>query len=119
MRNERHNDLPLFDASLGRELRDEGMDQAMDHADAVHDDWKVRALQCIRDYPRDEFLAEDVRVWAHEIVGVPRPPHNRAWGGIFAKARNLGIIEHLDWRSCKNPRAHCAPVNVWRKKDAG
>ena len=99
----------LFD---GKALKDQGMQQALEHADAVVDDWSERALEMLVNYPEQSFMAEDLREWAYK-QGLPHPPSERAWGGIIGKARNKGLIMHGGFASVKNQKAHCTPASIW------
>lgn len=113
----------LFDAPTGEELRDAGIQQAIDHAEEVEPGWKDQAYEhlerYINDYlPRlrlDEFMAEEARLWSHE-QGLSRPPTARAWGGVFLKASKRGLIQKIGTRTVKNPAAHCANAAVWKVK---
>lgn len=110
--------LPLFDGLTpmavidGRALKEEGMQKAVDHANAVTPDWSEQALQMLERFPQQRFMVEELREWAY-AQGLPRPPSERAWGGVTAKARKLGLIMHGGYQSVKNPKAHCTPASCW------
>lgn len=96
----------------GRALKEQGMQQAIDHADAVVVDWSDQALAMLERFPESRFMVEDLREWAYK-QGLARPPSERAWGGVIAKARNAGMIMHNGFQSVKNPKAHCTPASCW------
>jgi len=111
------NQLSMI-SETGEALRDEGMKQAIDHAEQEVPNWADLAYQKLREfvlaYPHLEFMAENVRSWSHHR-GLPYPPHKRAWGGVMAKAAKSRLIIKVGMGQVKNPTAHCANANVWRK----
>jgi len=103
----------------GEVLRDAGMQQAIDHAEQETPNWSDLALDMVRafidTYPHLEFMTEDVRKWAHH-KGLPETPSKRAWGGVIMRAARLDMIVKVRIGQVKNPAAHCANANVWRRK---
>lgn len=101
-----------------RLARDAGMAQALDHAEAVHEGWAEEAANALRMYiaahPGKEFMAEDVREYAYDVLAVPYPPHCRAWGSIIAKAARDGLIERVGIGPVKTASSHMANASVWR-----
>ena len=103
----------------GKQLRDEGMQLALDNAGM---NWQELAYAYLEHYVAhyvtkngiEFFMGEDIRAWAH-LNGLDRPPHARAWGGIIHKASIRGLIRKLRIESVKNPQAHCANASVWAK----
>ena len=61
-----------------------------------------------------EFMAEDVRNWAH-AMGLPQPHSARAWGAVISKAAKDGAIVFAGYGKTANPNAHRTPAAVWRK----
>ena len=108
--------MDQYDLFPGEQLRDEGMQRAIDHADAVNDKWSEKAytflLKWLR-YQDAEFMTEDVRKASTGLI--PDAPHDRAWGGIIRKAAMAGLIMKVGYRSVTNPQAHCANASVWQK----
>jgi hypothetical protein len=106
-----------LDAFLSRTERDNGMQQAIDHADAILDNWSEHAMSLLKKYLRHhtgEFMTEDVRKYAEDIL-FPSPPDDRAWGGIMVRAKNAGLIRKIRLQECKNKSGHRHPVGVWKK----
>lgn len=98
------------------QARDDGMERATAHADAVSDRWRVNALAAVVDYiTRDlfveDFTAEDVREWAR----LPEPPDRRAWGTIMVVAARKGYIAKAGYRPHRDPSRHHGVSTVWRK----
>lgn len=97
----------------GEKLRDEGIDRAVKHAERVEPDWALNALDYVRANAFGEFTAEDIRLEA-EANGIPNPPHERAWGGVFVKARTEGFIKPTGhFRPAKHQKSHRGPKRVW------
>jgi len=102
-----------FNAPDGKQLRDEGIEKAVTHADNVYDEWSTEAYAFLYEFTRsnNEFTAEDVRNASVNIV--PEPPDNRAWGSIFKRAIKSNLIKRKDFTTAKNPTSHCATVALW------
>lgn len=105
-----------------RQLADEGMKEAADHAEAVQDGWGKTALDYVRRYASEHllFMGEDVRSWAHSN-GLPVPPSLRAWGSVITTAKRDGIIEKKPdhYALTKIPPAHSTPRAVHRSRIYG
>lgn len=101
-----------------RAARDEAINRATGHADAVEPAWSERAYAHLLAYPAlprgAAFMAEDVRKFAEE-QGLPTPPDPRAWGGVVQRAVRVGIIESAGFGYSKNRRAHLRPTAIWRR----
>ena len=73
----------------GAQLRDKGIKQAIDNANDTHERWSEKAYKfltnCIK--TQYEFMTEDVRIASEKEI--PKPPSNRAWGGIILKASKV------------------------------
>lgn len=95
------------------QLRDKGIEQAIDNAEATHDNWGDLAYSFLIGYAmlHTQFMAEDVRVSSIGIV--PEPPSKRAWGGVFVRAKKSGLIKSVGFGCVKNPKAHRTPATVW------
>lgn len=101
--------------SSARELADEGMTAAIEHADRVSARWSVQAGQLLRIYAQmhPEFMAEDVRIWAHR-KDLPCPPDPRAWGAVVNRAVREGVLIRDRFELTKVKPAHATPRPVWR-----
>jgi hypothetical protein len=99
----------------GAQLRDIGMQQALDHANAVSDQWSDRAYRYLEYFAAQgtEFRAEQVRIFA-EKNGLESPPSARAWGGVINRGVRKEIIRRVRFVPCDNAKAHRANVSVWR-----
>ena len=106
------------DRGAARDARDQGIQQAIDHADFKIPKWSDRALEILRCYIRKpgvgEFTAEDVRAYADK-VGLPEPPHLRAWGGVFQRASRNAWIERAGVTQARAAHVHCGIITVWRR----
>lgn len=100
----------------GTALRDIGIAQAVDHAEAETPGWVEMAIEYLKKYPKKELMAEELRKWAHQ-QGLPSPPHARAWGSVIIVARKRGLISHAGYRNTENPKSHATPASVWLKAD--
>ena len=101
----------LFDAKY---LREQGINQAKEHADSVFQDWSDRAFEFLKEFislSEYPFMAEDVRTSAD--CNIPEPPSKRAWGAVILKAAREGIIRRVGYRETQNPAAHRTPATLW------
>ena len=99
----------------GTALRDIGIAQAVDHAEAEAPGWASRAIDMLKRYLQQAdgaFMTEQVRAYSKE-QGLSEPVNLRAWGGIIVKARNAGLIRCVGTQQVKNPTAHCANAAKW------
>lgn len=110
-------DAPISPRPTAQELADDGMNRAVDHADALEGGWSERAYSMLLDYAAQhfEFMTEDVRVWAHE-QSLPMPPDGRAWGAVTLRAAKAKMIVVDRYRKTRIPPAHATPRPVWRSQ---
>ena len=101
----------------GKELARAGAKLALQHAEAVSENWGAEACDYleifIRLNPGREFMAEEVREYATKR-GLPEPKSLRAWGAVMARAKAAGIIEWRGNRQVTNRKAHSATASVWQ-----
>ena len=98
-----------------RQLRDAGMQRAVNHADAVSPKWGDKAFEAYCAYARRigrPFTTEEVR----EAIGhtLPEPPDKRSWGAVAVRAVRAGVIRRCDFTSAKDPKVHCNMVSLWQ-----
>lgn len=98
----------------GEILKNIGMNQSSSNAESKHPGWMQEALGYVRDYPGKRFLVESVRRFA-ERQGLPIPPSKRAWGSVITKAKRLGYVKAIGFRTVSNPKAHRTPATYWEK----
>ena len=98
----------------GSQLRDKGIKQAIDSANGTHEKWSEKAYKFLVSYikSQDEFMTEDLRLASEKEI--PKPPSNRAWGGIILRAVRAGLITRDRFSNVKNAKAHKTPATVWR-----
>ncbi len=101
--------------ALARQLRDDGMQRAADHAEAVEPTWNERAMEYTKLYAREnrQLRCEMVRIFA-ENDGFSKPPDKRAWGAVMMRAAKAGILTKLCWTTASDPRVHKNPVSLWQ-----
>lgn len=110
-------ELPFPGLKTGSQLRDEGIQKALDNAEHHYAGWLKDALQFLIKAIKDmnyDFQMEQIRESSLGIL--PEPPHNRAWGGVAQAAQKAGLIIKVGYREVKNPQAHKAIATVWRRK---
>lgn len=98
------------------ELRNSGMASAINHADHVDDDWSIRAYAVLKHFVacrKSPFMCEEVRKYALNEIGLPKPPSERAWGYLMIKAAKEGLIKHNGYDKTKSASAHRTPAAVW------
>jgi hypothetical protein len=100
----------------GKELARSGAKLALQHAEAISENWGAEACDYleifIRLHPGREFMAEEVREYAYKR-GLPKPPSERSWGAVMARAKSAGIIRWCGNRQVTNRKAHSATASLW------
>jgi hypothetical protein len=81
----------------------------------VKDSWVEEAMAQLKTFLAQRgdapFLGEEARASA-ELAGLAEPADKRAWGGIFQKARRLGMIERVGYRAALS--SNSSPKVLWR-----
>lgn len=97
----------------GEELRDEGIQKAIDNANEASPSWSEMAFKFLQGFAarNKEFMAEQVREASLEQI--PIPPSKRAWGAVIVRAAKCGLITRKGYRKVKNKKAHCTPATLW------
>lgn len=80
-------------SDLAASLREQATEHALAHADRAHPDWSALAYAFLIRYCRTHrhFTAEECTDAAREW-GLIMPPDLRAFGGVYRKAVNRGVI---------------------------
>lgn len=107
------SDPDLFDHAADRaraaRLRDAGIAQSVEHADAKVPEWRDVAYRFLLEFCRshDFFISEDVSNTSKE-ADFPQPPTDRAWGHVYRRAAKEGkIIQVGIGRSNRRHRSIC------------
>lgn len=101
----------------GRELRDAGIERARSAADRKTLGWSETAFGYLLEFlasHAEAFRGEEVREFAH-AKGCPHPAHARAWGSVLMRAARENKIEKIGTVQVKNPAAHMANANLWKR----
>lgn len=107
-----------LDYTKASEARDQGIETAVSHADAVNANWSDLAFEKLKEFLQifsDPFQAEEVRSFAAVDDDFPLPPNNKAWGGVFLRAMNKGLIKKVGSQNTKSVKSHCTPAALWQK----
>lgn len=78
--------------------------------------WQEFAMAYLQVVANQEetFTIESVRAYCAAFDDI-QPKHQNAWGALFRKASQLGIIKHVGYRKSQRPASHGRVVAVWRK----
>lgn len=109
--------MSQLDISFGKKLRDAGIKQAIDHADAYSANWSQEAyekLLLFLETHKEPFLAEEFRQFA-ENNGLESPPSARAYGAIMTRGLREEKIRKTGHGTVSNPKAHACFATVWIK----
>jgi hypothetical protein len=108
-------DFVGYEPVVNRQVTDDAITSAVSHADRVSPMWSSMAYGALLAFAATEggkFTSEDVRAVA-EYAGLPTPPDQRAWGGVFRRAARAGKIRRVGFGESQNKQAHCRPVAQW------
>jgi hypothetical protein len=104
----------VFNFAAARADRNAGMQRATDHA--AHDciDWPDCAYAFLLDFAKRHatFQSEDVSDASKLDTSFPQPPTDRAWGSLYVKAQNAGVIEPCGM--ARSRRRHASICILWR-----
>lgn len=108
-----------LDIYQAEKKRDEGIERAKNHAEAVEPGWNERADQMFKEWLQGwpqgyKFLIEDFRMSA-SIRGLPEPPSNRAFGGMALRARKAELIKSVGLAATTSKKGHRCFASVWIK----
>ena len=103
-----------FDFSAARAERDMGMRRAAGHAVDQCIDWPDRAYSFLLAFAarHETFQSEDVSDASKRDSNFPQPPTDRAWGSLYVKAQNAGVIEPCGM--ARSRRRHASVCILWR-----
>lgn len=106
--------------TFGGQLRDAGMQTAIDHANAVIDNWQDKACKAAEMFLSDKpsgftFMCEDIRFWAEEKGLIEAPPSNRAYTAVSSYIKKKGLAKVYGIGKVKNPLAHAAMASIYIK----
>lgn len=103
-----------FDFSAARAARDQGMQRTTQHAADDCLDWPDRAYAFLVAFARshETFQSEDVSNASKLDPSFPQPPTDRAWGSLYVKAQNAGVIE--PYGMARSRRRHASVCILWR-----
>lgn len=97
------------------ERRDAGMAMAVDKADRDEEGWSDAADAALRAYiaahPRQQFLAEQVRLWAEGERRVSAPENARAWGAVIRRDALDGTIVKVGYAPAGS--SNLSPKCLW------
>lgn len=98
-----------------RAERDEGMAQALQHAERVQPQWGDVAYDALVDYAAQNrtFTSYDFRKDYH-ARGLPNPPTDKAFGPVFLRAVKEHVIAKVGYE--QHPERHASPTPLWASK---
>lgn len=114
-RREGEPTMPLFDASSGEELKDEGMARVQKRED--YEAFACQVFSVVNSLcgKCDEFTVARVR-FEFASLGISEPSHPNMWGPAMKKAVKAGLIQRTG-RTVKSQypdTAHARMVPVYR-----
>lgn len=108
-----------LDYTKAAEARDAGIEQAVQHADAMNIGWSEKAWEMFQEWlsgwPKGfRFQIETFRASAG-ARGLPHPPTARAFGQIAVRGRKEGLIRSNGQKPTTGVTAHRCYSNEWEK----
>lgn len=109
----------LFNLEKGRALKEDGIQRAIEHAEAEVPSWADRAVLAATAWvmrrPPEPFFMHEVRE-ALEAEGFPQPPELRAWGAIPRRLVKAGVIRSAGIAPSTKPEQHMALKSRWVRR---
>lgn len=98
----------------GAQLRDNGIEAAISHANRKVELWGEKAYSHFLNYLKtvSEFKTEDAREYAQN-QGLEEPPSKRAWGAVVVRLAKENRIFKIGHATVNNPKAHRCFATVW------
>lgn len=106
----------ILDFTAAKQLRDEGMSRAMDHAERADTGWGDSAYAFLVDFARHNacFISEDVSDASKGVPAFVQPPTDRAWGSVYRRAVKDGVIAQ---DGCgRSRRRHASICPLWASR---
>src|SRR5689334_5705543 len=102
---------PVGPPLTGADLRDSGIQQALDHVEKVKADYVDSCLDKIREMSKGMTLtSEDLR----EMAGDPPTGCENSIAGILLRARSRGLIANTGQeRPAKRVTVHAKHLSIW------
>jgi hypothetical protein len=101
-----------IDFTQARAARDDGIQRAVDHADADAPGWSTLAYNFLVEYARTH---ERLQIWMVNQESkkvIPVPENEKAWAGPTQKAIKRGIIKKIGF--APNPKRHATDAPVYQ-----
>lgn len=101
----------------GEQLARDGMQRALNHAEADVPTWGEQAFQFLKTYAlQNEYFTGFMVTMASEQDSLfPTPENEKAWGSVYRRAMHAGLIEKTQKRM-PHPRRHASEAIVYRSK---
>lgn len=105
-----------IDFEKARQEAELGMARSLERAECETPGWTEIALDFLIRYAEsNEHFAGWMVVKAAALEkNFPKPPSEKAWGGVIKRAIGLGLIEQRG--STKDPYRHGNPIPLWQSK---
>ena len=107
----------MLNAELAEKQKQHGMRAAGENADLFFN-WQDEAFEILCEYARTrkngEYMAEDVREYAHGFKRLPSPPSLRSWGGVIQRGIISGIIQHVGYAKTQSVKSHRTPASLYK-----
>ncbi len=110
------NKKPVLDERQAREQKNIGIERAVMKADNDSPGWSDRAYKFFVEKfllnHNGPFMGEDFRSYC-ALMDFDMPKNNRAFGGLFVRAKGAGIIKSLGKKETRSKKSHRANAEVW------
>jgi hypothetical protein len=113
------NLLKMMNEPTAKELGEQGMTRAVDHAERESPGWKDKCFDLFKEWLSKvpvghRFLMEDFNEWALEN-GLETPPSFNAFGHLPKRAAAKKLIHSTGVAVGKKKRGHGSWVCIWEK----
>ncbi len=110
----------LLDAIAAEQAAQEGIQQAVSHANAVHRKWIENVYKIfLHDFlpQHKRFMCEDFRAFYEVRDDYQPPPSNRSFAGVVVRAKRDFYIINIGTDKVSNKKAHRCFASIYERND--
>jgi hypothetical protein len=114
------NQLSILDSIESEKRKQQGIEAAISHAEAVEPGWKYKACKAAEMYLNEQlpgftFMIEDLRFHIEQKGLIESPPSNRSYSAVSTHIKKKGLAKVYGLGKTKSVTTHGAYASVYVK----